>query len=666
MMIVTKEKITDKKKPELSKKEFQQFKQEWDLYSSSYSDWRQDRSHPSDEPLPPILMTPGDYQHGFHAVVDDSTPNATEPHAIEREKAYRDGFLAGVHESSLESYDSARSETHGPGFPRWCVDWFGFLVELERQLSEARSLSRVYSRERIRITELDREEIELVKRHDFDRGKHQAAALTMQAVELAYDNGCDDDSAELAGAFASWNETVDQWRCEPITDPCDRFKCPPHPFESLPTSFRKATKLIESPSVNEEIPKGYDDVMASVVSELLEGDDFLSQVISHNLETSFKQQPAFALAGALALTASLIGRKVKDEFGTRPNIQAISVGPTTCGKDHARQLNKKILSLSGNGAIAGSEKVTSDAAIYRALQESPSMLAQYDEFGRFLKTTNSASSSPWLFNVVTAMMELYTSTSDIAYKPKDYADRRNNIEINQPCLVLHGTSTPDAIYEAFGASAVEDGFLGRCLIFESKLQPKRQMRPEKEIPESVIKTAEFWKDFTGFGKGNLAGTNPNPATVETTTEAAGIFESFYELSHLHTTAQQAGYPLWGRAEQKARQVALVLACGFNYEAPLIDARAARIACQLVGAITDHMVGIAANWLSSNEQEATTKRLLRVIQSRKGEWMTQTELTRKTQWTRKRERTEIVDTLQEAGQIEIAFEQGGTRLIYRST
>ncbi len=89
-------------------------------------------------------------------------------------------------------------------------------------------------------------------------------------------------------------------------------------------------------------PNG-NDPMIQAIDAIRDAGGFISDVVEYNLSTAKKPQPIFAVAGALALTGSLIGRKFKDEFGTRPNVQIVSVGETTCGKDHARQINDNTL-----------------------------------------------------------------------------------------------------------------------------------------------------------------------------------------------------------------------------------------------------------------------------------------------------------------------------------
>lgn len=180
---------------------------------------------------------------------------------------------------------------------------------------------------------------------------------------------------------------------------------------------------------------------------------FVRDVVQFNLSCAKRPQPELALAGAIALAAVIIGRKVRDEFGTRPNVQIIAVAESGAGKDHARQINDRILSETKCSHLLGPEEVASDAGLFTMLQNSPSVLWQADEFGRFLKTTNSVKNASHLFAVPSALMRLFTSAGKDSFRPKAYGDPRKNLTINQPHLVLFATTTPETLFSALSQEA---------------------------------------------------------------------------------------------------------------------------------------------------------------------------------------------------------------------
>lgn len=459
----------------------------------------------------------------------------------------------------------------------------------------------------------------------YHRGKCHAIA---HAIEIAKALG--DEPGWYAEAFSWFRLKSEAWRHKAIDAP--------------PPCCRAAIKRVQ---------KVQNLSLGEIAKNAIHADElgFIGQVMKYNLASAPKPQPIFALAGALGLTAAMVGRKVADEFDGRTNLQILVVGETSSGKDFSRQVNDEILAICGMASIVSPEEVTSDTALYKMLSQYPSRLAQFDEFGRFLQTAMTAKTG-WLFNVVSALLKLFSSANRQHFVPKTYADRKANpdIEINCPHLVLHATSTPEAIYSGLGTAAEDDGFLGRCLVFESEEQPRKKMRPKGPIPEPIVKFGQYWN---AEKQSNLADIKAaNPLIIHTTEEAMRVFEEFDDFTHGMLVAKAKGSKLWGRAEQKARQVALVVACSRvdtddPAAAPIVDEFSARWAVSLVRAITSHMQRLSVKWLASNGLEASHQRMLRIIAASGQEGLSQSELTRKSQWTTRRERQEILATLAES-------------------
>jgi hypothetical protein len=365
----------------------------------------------------------------------------------------------------------------------------------------------------------------------------------------------------------------------------------------------------------------------------------IGDYIEHSLDTAKRPQPIYALAGAISLVSVLIGRKVRDEFGTRPNVQLICVGKTSSGKDHARCLNTEILSGTGNENLLAPEEFTSDSAVYRTLAEHPCRIFHLDEFGRFLQAAQNKNNGH-MAGVVTAMMKVYTSAGSPSFRPKSYANKKDHpdMAIQWPHITLLATSTPEAVYEGIGSSMIDDGFLGRCLIFESSEQPRLHISPEKAFPWNLRGFAEGWRD------------NDDCFVLTTSDEALGVFAEYENKSHDLLVAGGKAAGLWGRFSQKARQLAIVDACSRcdDCEPRTIGEESAKWGCELVELVTHSMARIADEWLSRNLVEGNVQRVLRLI--RDSQKISRNQLTRRTQWLRKQEREEIIDTLISSGQI----------------
>ncbi len=395
---------------------------------------------------------------------------------------------------------------------------------------------------------------------------------------------------------------------------------------------------------------------------LLHVPGLIEQVVAYNLATATRPQPVLALAAGVCLQAVLAARKVRDERGNRTNLYSVGVAPSGAGKDHARKVNKNVLFAADMVEHEGNEDLASDAGLVTAVETEPAILFQIDEFGRFLRTIGDPKKAPHLFNVLTALMKLYSS-ADTIFRGKAYADAKRNKVVDQPCVSVYGTTVPEHFYESLTADSLSDGFIARLLVFEATATPARQRAKARPVPEAIKQAAAWWGSFKPGG--NLAGEHPEPLVVDATPEAGALFDALAATVDAELgRPDQAGRSLWARAEEKACRLALVYACSANAPKPVIDAAAARWACDLSEYLTRRMLYIAHEWVADGVFDARQKRVLRIVRKADGK-ISRSELCRKTQWLTQRERQEVIDNLLETGQIEQVTEETATkpRVVY---
>ena len=390
---------------------------------------------------------------------------------------------------------------------------------------------------------------------------------------------------------------------------------------------------------------------------LLRVPGFIEQVVAHNLATATRPQPVLALAAGICLQAVLAARKVRDERGNRTNVYCVGVAPSGAGKDNARKVNKNILFAADMVEHEGNEDLASDAGLITAVEAEPAILFQIDEFGRFLRTIGDPKKAPHLFNVLTALMKLYSS-ADTVFRGKAYADKKRNKVVDQPCVSVYGTTVPEHFFESLTADSLSDGFIARLLVFESADTPARQRAKATGVPESLKQAAEWWGSFKPGG--NLAPEHPQPIVVEATPEAGAVFDALAAMVDAELAKpDEAGRSLWARAEEKACRLALIYACSANAPKPVIDEDAARWACELSSYLTRRMLYIAHEWVADGVFDARQKRVVRVVRKAGGK-ISRSELCRKTQWLTQRERQEVIDNLLETQQLRQEEESTATR------
>ena len=392
--------------------------------------------------------------------------------------------------------------------------------------------------------------------------------------------------------------------------------------------------------------------------ECLRPPGLLSDIVDYTLSTSLYPQPELALAGAVSLLSTITGRKVRDQHDTRTNVYVLSLGESGTGKERARQVNKKLLTLSGGAELLGSERVGSHAGIVTTVCDTPACLMQLDEMGRLLETCKDPRRSPHLYNCITVLMQLFTS-SDTIWKADAYADAKKIKTIDQPHLVIYGTATPDSFWDSLSTANVGEGLIGRLLVFEGRGYTV-EMQSEIEIvdpPEVLLRMVRHWIDFKPGG--NLAELSPTPKLVPHTPEAIERFsEHVRGINQRRVNEHPLRAALWSRCGEKSAKLALLHACS----------RARCVPESIIRADVDWGIRLA-NWLTrrllhgckehvaENQTEARKKRLLREIGYG---GITKTQLTRRTQYMTARERNEALNDLEQSGQIEVATIDTGKR------
>lgn len=397
--------------------------------------------------------------------------------------------------------------------------------------------------------------------------------------------------------------------------------------------------------------------MKRIPDELLRPPGTIAEIIDYTMRTSLYPQPELALAGAIALMATITGRKLTDTYGTRTNVYVLGLAPSGAGKEQARKTNKILLTHAGGETMIGNERIGSSAGMITSIEASPAILFQIDEIGRFLETLKNPAKSPHLFNVSTVLMAIY-GCSDSLWIGDAYADAKKTKKINQPHPVLYGTSVPEKFWESLTAENVTDGLLGRMMPFESAEGYVPPQQPESLQPsDGLLDQIRFWVDLK-LG-GNLYSENPTPVLSQYSPEALDRFRGHMdEIASRRKGEDSQAAALWSRSAGKAGKLALIFAASRSPMSALfrIELEDVDRAIAMSNWITRTVQRKVFEHVSENETEGQLKRVLRMLR----EPMTRNQLTRKTQWLRRRDRNEIVETLVESGFVELVEENTGGR------
>lgn len=393
---------------------------------------------------------------------------------------------------------------------------------------------------------------------------------------------------------------------------------------------------------------------------------FIAEVARYTIATSNEPQPILALGGALCLLSVLTGRKIRNRRNNRTNLFVLGLGPSGCGKDRPREVNSDILTEIGSLDMIGPVSLGSGHGIESQLRAHPCRLFQLDEIGDLLKSIKKERGSGHMEAILQKIKMLMTSAHQV-YSNSATSDIKAFFTINQPHLVIFGTATPEKFWNNLSVESIEDGFMGRLLPLEVVGYGDTQEPQDIELPPSIIEQAREWVAFSPGG--SLAAINPYPAVYDMTEEATARHKKYCQDidrkipkdgSHKKTDG------LWKRARGRAASLALLFAASRigPTETGVIDLCDVEMAIKVINWITRKTIYKVLTQVHENQFEHNCNRVLDII--RKGQ-IDRSALSQKTRWLKLNERKEILQTLQDRGDVSaIEVEtKTNTRLEFRA-
>jgi len=262
-----------------------------------------------------------------------------------------------------------------------------------------------------------------------------------------------------------------------------------------------------------------------------------------------RAQPVLALGSALTLSGTLAARKIATPEGLRTNLYVLGACESGEGKEHARQITKRVLAAAGLSDLLGPEDFASASGLEKAVKERPAVLFQLDEIGRMLRTT-ADSRTAYLYQIPTALMKLYSSATS-EYRSRAYADSRLNRTIIEPCASLYGTTVPLSLYES-----LTDGLVARMLVFEvdSAHDPDPQEVEVRPVPDGIVESVKLWGSFEPGG--DLSSVHPQPRVLRYTDAARDAMTEFARRMRAEKRRADPAYrAVWNRTAEHARKLA---------------------------------------------------------------------------------------------------------------
>lgn len=411
--------------------------------------------------------------------------------------------------------------------------------------------------------------------------------------------------------------------------------------------------LLETPPREPDAPPVASSHKATFPKHLLIPPGFIGEVASYITRTAIKPQPLLSLGAAVALGGTIMGRKVRTSSDLRTNPYIVAIADSGAGKEHPRQAIKRLLSEAGCLFLLGAEDLASDAGLFATIYKHPSSLLCMDEIGSFFKMVMADRAPPHLLAIKSLLLRLTGG----AVGPFPDKVRAQNADsevrvVDQPNVCLYGSTVPGRLFQSLKKDDITDGFLPRILCLHSDdPDPDTQRVADKTPPPEMVKLVRRWSTRTinAYPKGDIDLTC-NPLIVETSPEAQLVFDEFEKANRGRKNATRGSGidAIWARADEHAMRLALIVACGCDYDNPVIDRVHAEWACEFVTFVMKRaIVEIDLN-VGDSAHELTVKRVLEFFKQEK--IVDKSKLSRRFQDLRPFEIKAAMDTLTDSGHI----------------
>jgi len=219
-------------------------------------------------------------------------------------------------------------------------------------------------------------------------------------------------------------------------------------------------------------------------------------IVDYYNATASRKQPLFAVQTSLAILSTILGRRFRTDDNNFTALYFLNVGLSCTGKEHAKTVIEDVLHECDYSKLVGGDGFTSDSAVFGAVYHAPSNITVIDEFGFYLKSSNSSNSH--VSTAINALMQTIGRCHSVL-RPKTYsvhgknkaetADLLNQ-KVHNPSLTMLAATTPTTLFGNMDSTQIKDGFFGRFITVISNV--KRQPRQSTSSGEKSMDMLRGW------------------------------------------------------------------------------------------------------------------------------------------------------------------------------
>ncbi len=389
----------------------------------------------------------------------------------------------------------------------------------------------------------------------------------------------------------------------------------------------------------------------------------IDEIMDNYREVAKDWLPELAFACALNTVATAMAGRVEiKDNGAVPCTFSVGLAPSGSGKDFGRKLTEEILFEAGMDDRVGPEGVSSAEGFIKILENQPNVIFQLDEAGELFGDMGDTKSHMKRFGK--ALKEAFSKAGSKFWKPNARADAANNVVIKHPNAIVYCTTTPDRFWSSFSDESVQDGLMGRLLIFENTKYDKRLgRRYRKPAPtESIIARVRAWS-----GEGNLPDSVSDIKRMEweLTDDAHAVFVETDNQIRLKNQAGGIADALWARLPDKAHILALIIAG--SRQGPQVHGRIEREdmekSLRIIKRMTRRAIERCTEEVSVNQVDSKRKRLHKAI-IKKGK-VAKGKISLISQWTNRAERDSLLAELVESGKVRLIEDTASGKQFYQA-
>lgn len=390
--------------------------------------------------------------------------------------------------------------------------------------------------------------------------------------------------------------------------------------------------------------------------------------------TSYRMQPILTLGAVLCAMGTLAGRKYTTPSGWRSNLYVVGLAASGAGKDHARRtIDDLFMNYLELGDRLGGDKIASGSGLLSAINRSPSILFQIDEFGAVLRGIANVERAPaHLAEVLFYLTQMFTSSGGI-FKGIEYANQkeRPRVILHQPCVSLYGTTVQSHFWKALENNNAEDGSIARFLILETdkNYPPQRSPIPFEPSPDLIELLKRIAEPPAGFLQlhASIPLDKDSLKTVPFDREAAAMDKALKADTDVQLDRYQDTQfsSFWARRIELINKVAMLHAVGCNPEDPVINPYDLMFARSVIDRSINLFISGVSKYVSDNQAEATVKKTIEIVRRAGKHGIVRSDLCKKTYFLG-RDRENVMKTVLESGEV-IAVPvdtKGRTKVVYK--